>query len=140
MFQFGPGPQLAAQCPRVPAPDGWRPWTDMDGPLPEDLIKRAQAISGDQSIPLGTTESYPLPGVTTLIRVEPHVWSRDAQQNFIEGCFRAGGIYLPSNTPIPGAIIPPEESSGLAKTIGILTVISLAVGTAATIATWKRKK
>jgi tetratricopeptide (TPR) repeat protein len=42
---FGPGAQLAAQCPRSPTPDGWRLWTDEDGPVPDELAKRALAIS-----------------------------------------------------------------------------------------------
>ena len=71
MVQFGAGSALAAQCPVVPTPDGWKPWfLDTDGPVPEALLARAVALAADQSIPLGTTESFPLPGVTTLIRVE----------------------------------------------------------------------
>jgi hypothetical protein len=83
------------------------------------------------------TESYPLPGVTVLIRVEPHAWSRDAQGNLVQGCFRAGAIFLPSGSAA-GAGITAPSADGLSRTVGILTVVSLAVGTAATIATWKR--
>jgi len=137
---FGPGPQLAAQCPRVPAPIGWRPWVDEDGPTPDDLVKHAQAMTADQSAPLGAMESFPLPGVVALIRIEPRVWARDAQGNFIEGCFRATGVYLPAETAPVNQVTPPSsDSSGLAKVIGVLTVVSLAVGTIATVATWKRK-
>ena len=138
---FGPGPQLAAQCPRVPTPDGWRPWTDEDGPIPVDLAKRAQAVSDDQNTPMGATESFPLPGVIALIRLEPRVWARDAQGNFMEGCFRATGVYLPgTTTPVSQVTPPSEDSSPFAKTIGVLTVGSLAVGIIATIASWRKKK
>lgn len=133
MAQFGVGPELAAQCPSAPSPDGWRPWTDVDGPLPDALARRAQALADDQTLPLGATESYPLPGVTALIRIEPHVWRRDTQGNLVQGCFRAGLVYL------PGGAVAPSTSSGLDRTVGVLTVVSLAVGTVATLATWGRK-
>jgi hypothetical protein len=131
---FGVGPELAAQCPRVPPPDGYRPWADADGPIPEELAKRALTLSGDQSIPLGSTESYPLPGVTTLIRVEPHTWGRDASGNLVEGCFRAGAVFLPgeSSTSTP-------TSSKLDRVVGILTAASLAIGIVAAIATRGKK-
>jgi hypothetical protein len=130
---FGTGPQLAAQCPRVPAPDGWKAWSDADGPIPDALAARARAISGDQNLPLGVTESFPLPGVVTLIRVEPRAWDRDAQGNLVEGCFRVGAVYLPAG------VAPPATTDSLSRTIGILTAISLAVGTVVTIATWRKK-
>lgn len=141
MAQFGAGPELAAQCPRVPTPDGWRPWLDSDGPIPDGLSARAKALVADASVPLGATESYPIPGVTTLIVVVPQAWGRDANGNLVEGCFRVGGVYLPSGTPsvaVP-SVAPPAES-GTAKAVGVFTVISLAVGTAATLITLKRKK
>lgn len=131
MPQFGAGPQLAAQCPRVPTPDGWRAWTDADGPIPDALAARAKAMADDQAVPLGTTESYPIPGVTVLVRVEPRAWNRDTAGALTEGCFRAGAVFLP-------AIVAPS-SDRLTKTIAILTAVSLAVGTVATIAAWKRK-
>jgi len=134
MAQYGAGPELAAQCPRVPPPGGWQPWTDASGPIPDALAQRAQAIANDQSVPLGATESYPLPGVTTLIRVEPQAWGRDAQDNLISGCFRTGAIFLPDSL---GAVTPP--TAGIDKTVGVLTAISLAVGTAVTLATWGKK-
>lgn len=137
MAQFGAGPEFSAQCPRVSVPDGWRSWQDADGPIPEPLGKRAQALIDDTAVPLGTTESYPLPGVTTLIRVEPRVWGRDAQGALMQGCFRAGGIYLPAESSEAGLVAPVSESK-LAKVIGALTIVSLAVGTAATLATWGR--
>jgi hypothetical protein len=138
MAQFGAGSELAAQCPRVPSPDGWRAWLpEADGPVPDALTHRAEAVAGDASVPLGTTESYPLPGVTTLIRVEPHIWSRDAQGMLVQGCFRSASIYLPIETPPGAGVTPPSDS--LSKTIGILTVVSLAVGTAATLAAWGSK-
>jgi len=129
MAQFGAGSELAAQCPQVPTPDGWRSWTDGDGPVPDALAKRATALATDASIPLGVTESYPLPGVTTLIRVEPHVWGRDEKGDLVQGCFRSTGIYLPA---AGGGITAPESKT--AKTVGVLTAISLAVGTVATLA------
>lgn len=131
MAQFGAGSELAAQCPRAPSPDGWKPWTDAEGPIPDALAHRAEAMAGDASVPLGATESYPLPGVTTLIRVEPRTWSRDAQGALVQGCFRAGGVYLPLD-----AVVAPSGGDSLSKTISVLTVVSLAVGTAATLAAW----
>ena len=132
MPQFGSGSQLAAQCPTAPTPDGWKPWTDAEGPIPDALTKRAQAIIGDESVPLGATESYPLPGVTTLIRIEPRMWSRDAQGNLVQGCFRSAGVYLPSGE---ASSVTPPTTDGTNKLVGWLTVASLAVGTVATIAT-----
>jgi hypothetical protein len=136
MAQFGVGPELSAQCPRVGVPDGWRSWLESDGPVPDALAKRAQAIAADSAVPLGTTESYPLPGVTTMIRAEPHVWGRDDVGNLVQGCFRAGVVYLPSGSPSAETITPPEEMSRTSKIIGGLTVASLAVGIIATVATW----
>lgn len=131
MPEFGPGAQLAAQCPFVPIPDGWRAWTDADGPVPDALAARATAIASDTTVPLGVTESYPLPGVTVLLRVEPQAWMRDASGAINEGCFRASSIFLPSE---PG-ITPPSNGDSLSKTVGILTAASLAVGLVATVAT-----
>lgn len=133
MAQFGAGPELSAQCPTAPAPDGWRPWTDAEGPVPDALTKRATAFVADVSIPLGSTESYPLPGVTTLIRIEPRVWARDAAGNLVQGCFRSVGVYLPTGD---ADVTPPEKSGGWEKAIAVLTVASLAVGTAATLYSW----
>jgi len=132
MPQFGAGPELAAQCPFVPTPDGWRPWLEADGPVPEALAKRATSFAADASIPLGSTESYPLPGVTTLIRIEPHAWGRDAGGNLVQGCFRAGAVFLPSEAASPQE----KGGSGWEKAIAVLTVASLAVGTAATLYSW----
>mgnify|MGYP003693895425 CR=1 FL=1 len=65
--RFGVGPEFSAQCPRAEVPDGWRAWVpEVDGPVPEALTKRAAAFAADPTIPLGSTESYPLPGVTVL--------------------------------------------------------------------------
>ena len=138
MAEFGAGPELAAQCPRVPAPDGWRPWTDADGPMPDVLTKRSKSLVDDQSVPLGTTESYPLPGVTTLMRVEPHMWGRDAAGNLVQGCFRATGIYLPSGAP-PAESITAPSMSRTTKIIGGLTMVSLSVGIIATVAALRKK-
>lgn len=137
MAQFGSGSQLAAQCPRVPTPDGWRPWTDSDGPIPDALSARAKSLTDDTSVSLGTTESFPLPGVTTLIRVEPRIWNRDSTGALVEGCFRASGVYLPAGAPAATNISPPVDS--MSKAIGVLTVVSLAVGTVATLAAWGSK-
>lgn len=139
MAQFGAGTELAAQCPIAPIPDGWRNWSDADGPVPDALAKRAQAIANDSTAPLGVTESYPLPGVVTLIRVEPRVWGRDAQGNLVQGCFRTGGIFLPSGAPAASGITAPT-TGGVDKTVGVLTAISLAVGTVATVVTMRKKK
>jgi hypothetical protein len=134
-MQFGAGPQLAAQCAQAPTPDGWRIWTDADGPVPPDLLARATAVSSDQSVPMGATESYPLPGVVTLLRVESRVWGRDASGNLVQGCWRAAGIYLPAAAAaVAPTVTPPEPTDNTAKAVGILTVVSLAVGTVATVA------
>jgi hypothetical protein len=136
MAQFGPGSQLAAQCPRVPTPDGWRPWTDADGPVPDALVARAASVTEDQTVSLGSTESFPLPGVTALIRVEPRAWTRDTQGNLVEGCFRVGGVYLPASAAQPAGVVAPSSDGSLNRTIGVLTAVSLTVGTVATLATW----
>jgi len=136
-MQFGAGPELAAQCPRVPVPDGWYAWTDASGPIPDALAQRAQALANDLSVSLGSTESYPLPGVTALIRVEPRAWGRNALGNLVTGCFRAGGIFLPSGAPQTENVAPPMSKTS--KIVTALTVASLAVGTAATLATWGKK-
>jgi hypothetical protein len=139
MAQYGPGTDLAAQCPVVPNPEGWKIWTDADGPVPDALARRAAAVVSDQSVPLGTTESYPLPGVTALIRVEPRAWGRDASGALVQGCFRSAGVYLPSAAPPgAGAVAPPTD--GVSRAVGVLTAVSLAVGTVATIATLKGGK
>lgn len=136
MAQFGVGPEFAAQCPRAAPPDGWRPWTEAEGPLPDALAKRAQALVADQALPLGSTESFPLPGVMTLIRVEPRVWGKNDKGELVEGCFRAGGVYLPSESAEGAGVTPPQTTSRTEKIVGVLTAISLVVGTAATIAAW----
>jgi len=142
MAQFGAGADLAAQCPVAPTPDGWRPWSDADGPVPDALAARAQAVGADATIPLGTTESYPLPGITTLIRVEPRVWNRDTTGALVQGCFRVGGIYLPIGTPTASDVVTPptDDEDGLTKTIGVLTAASLVVGTVATISSMGSKR
>jgi len=106
----------------------------MDGPVPDALAKRSQTLVDDPSVPLGTTESYPLPGVMVLVRIEPHAWGRDAQKNLIPGCFRAGGLYLPSAAPAVGS-----TTDGWTKAVAVFTVASLVVGTVATLATWAKK-
>jgi hypothetical protein len=108
----------------------------VDGPVPDALAKRARAIAADAALPLGSTESFPLPGVTTLIRVEPRIWGHDDQGNLVQGCFRVGGVYLPSDTADGAGAAPPESDSKLNRTIGVLTVLSLAVGTVATLTSW----
>ena len=106
--------------------------------MPDVLAKRSKSLVDDQSVPLGTTESYPLPGVTTLIRLEPHLWSRDPAGNLTQGCFRAAGIYLPSRAPSAETITAPM--SGTTKLLGGLTMVSLAIGIVATAATLRKKK
>lgn len=135
MAQYGAGIELAAQCPRVAIPDGWRPWTDADGPVPDALAKRAQALANDASVPLGATESFPIPGVTTLIRIEPRTWSRNGGGELVQGCFRVGGIYIPANTP-DGAGIKAPEDSGINKAVGWLTAGSLVIGITTALANW----
>lgn len=107
--------------------------------MPDVLAKRSKSLVDDQSVPLGTTESYPLPGVTTLIRVEPHMWGRDEGGNLIQGCFRAAGVYLPSAAPSVESIKAPAMSR-TTKLIGGLTVVSLSVGIIATAASLKKRR
>ena len=142
MTQFGAGIDLAAQCPTATIPDGWRAWTDADGPVPDALAQRAQAIVADQSVTLGTTESYPLPGVTTLLRVEPRVWNRDPQGNLVQGCFRTVGIYLPADTPLATGSVTALSHDELNTTVEVLTAVSLVGGMIAAVAAWanRRKK
>lgn len=137
MAEFGAGPELAAQCRTAPTPDGWRAWTDADGPVPDTLTKRAQALVDDPSVPLGATESYPLPGVTVLLRVEPRVWSRDARGNLTQGCFRSVGIYLPETES--SITSPATTTDGTGKVVGVLTAISLVVGIGATVVSMSGK-
>ncbi len=125
--RFGSGPDFAAQCPRTVIPPGYRYWNEsVDGAVPDALRARAQALASDPSIPLGTTESYPLSGVTALIMVEPHPWTRDDKGAVTPGCFHAAGVYLPAGGAEPPTQPPSESSMG--KTIGVLTVASLGVG------------
>lgn len=131
MAQFGAGSELAAQCPVASAPEGWRYWVDADGPVPDALGTRAKALAADTSVPLGTTESFPLPGVTSMLRVEPQTWGRDATGTLVQGCFRATGIYLPTGTP-EGVNAPSKWE----RAVTVLTVASLVVGIGATLATW----
>jgi hypothetical protein len=135
MTIYGPGSELAAQCPRVDAPNGWRPWfPDEDGPVPDALAKRAEAVAADQTVPLGATESFPLPGVVALIRAEPRVWGHGDQGALVQGCFRVGGIYLPADAAPGAGVTPPADP--VSKAVLWLTAASLVVGTVATLATW----
>lgn len=137
-MQFGADPKLAAQCVLAPTPDGWRPWAESsDGPVPDALTKRAAALAADQAVPLGTTESFPLPDVVPMIRVEPRVWNKDEKGNVVQGCFRNGSVYLPYATAAGAGITPPQVS-GLSKAVTVLTVASLSVGTVATIVSLHR--
>jgi hypothetical protein len=139
MAQFGVGPELAAQCPSIAPLIGYRPWTSVDGPIPDALAARAMAAAADLSVDLGATESFPLPGVIAVIRVEPHVWGPDTQGALVEGCFRAGGVYLPVGDA-QQEISTPTSADSLSKTIAILTAVSLAVGTIATLASWRARR
>lgn len=104
--------------------------------MPPALQARADEIA---KAPLGTTESFPLPGVTVLIRSEPRVWERSAAGELVQGCFPAGAVYVPTAHE---TVIAPEKGglSRLEITVGVLTIVSLAVGTAATLAAWKKKR
>jgi hypothetical protein len=138
MAQFGVGPQFAASCPRVRSPDGWRPWVpDLDGPVPPPLAARATALASDGSVPLGATESFPLPGVTALLRVEARAWLRGADGALAEGCFRVGGVYLPDDS---GLTAPAPRDEGWSRTVAILTAASLGVGLLATLSSWAFSK
>lgn len=137
-MRFGPGSQLAAQCTPVAPPSGWRPWTpDLDGPLPPALAAHVNdlALADDAQVPLGTTETFPLPGVTALIRVEPRLW-----QNGEPGCFRAGAVYLPAFTTETVVAPTAKDRTKLEVTIAVLTVASLTVGTIATLSSLSRRR
>ena len=108
--------------------------------MPDDLLARSQALVADTAIPLGTTESYPLPGVTTLMRVEPSLWGR-SNGDVVQGCFRSTGIYLPSKAPLVKSTEEKKEGiSPTTKLIGGLTVVSLTVGIIATVASLRKRK
>lgn len=135
-MQFGAGPQFAAQCPPVSPPEGWRPWADADGPIPHALQARAADLAAQAEI--GAAEHFQLPGVVTLIRVEPRAWKRDENGTVVQGCFQTGVVYLPAPTEV---IIPPEKG-GLTRleiAVAVLTVVSLGVGIAATISSWGKR-
>ena len=118
-------------------PPLWRPWApELDGPIPPTLLARANDLA---VLPAGTTESFPLPGVTALIRAEPSVWGRDEKGDLVPGCFQVGAVYLPTAHE---TIVAPTKG-GLTKleiAVGALTIVSLTVGTIATIAAWKKKR
>jgi len=128
MAQYGAGTELAAQCPRLEPPNGWRAWSAGDGPIPEAVAQRALALSNDISVPLGTTESYPLPGVTALIRVEPHMWQASTGN---QGCYHAAAVYLPQS-----ALAASSNADSLGKTIAVLTAASLFIGIVVTLSNW----
>jgi hypothetical protein len=138
LVQFGSDAKLAAQCAQVPTPDGWRPWADLDGAVPDALAKRRDALAADQGVPLGATESYPLPGVVTLIRVEPRIWGKDDKGNVVQGCFRSAVVYLPYATASGAGLTAPSGMSGWQKAATVLTVASLSVGTVATIVSLRK--
>lgn len=139
-MQFGAGQELAAQCPRVPHPEGWRVWSEADGPVPTGLLQRAQTMVENQGLPLGATQSFPLPGVMALIMVEPRAWGRDAQGAFTPGCFRAAGIYLPAHPPRSNESTAKSSGDRLATAVNIFTVVSLGIGIVASLVTWGKKK
>jgi len=128
---YGAGAGYAAKCPRGVIPSGYRYWNEgEDGPIPAALVARANALANDLAIPLGVTESFPLPGVTALLLVEPHTWTRDRQGNPLEGCFHACGAYVPTGGVEPTP--PVQQMSSLSKTAAVLTIVSLSAGLAFT--------
>ena len=139
MTQFGPGTQLAAQCPRPDAPDGFRLWSpDWDGPVPDTLAQRATVMAKDSSVPMGAVEGFPLPGVVALIRVETHVWGLDGAGKFVAGCFRVAGVYLPLETRT--LVQPLTRESVFTKGAAILTAITLSIGLVARLSAWASSK
>jgi len=87
---------------------------------------------GDQALPLGSTSSYPLPGVVTLIRLEPHTWRRNVDGQLEQGCFRSASVYLPEAERVEA----PESPTS--KLINRLTIASLAVGIVATFVSLRK--
>jgi len=139
MVKFGAGPDFAAQCPQTAPLDGYRAWIEADGPVPDELAKRAAALGADTTLPIGATESYPIPGVTALMRVETHAWGRDDKGNLVQGCFRAVGIYVPELVAA-GAGLNVPSSSRLETTIQVLTAASLIIGIGASVVAWRCKQ
>lgn len=139
MAQFGPGTQLAAQCPRPDAPDGFRLWSpDWDGPVPDPLAQRATTMAKDSSVPMGAVEGFPLPGVVALIRVETHVWGTDGAGKLTAGCFRVAGVYLPVEKTT--LVQPVTRESTWTKTAAILTAVTLSIGLVASLTSWASSK
>jgi len=135
--QTGVGPQFAAQCPRPAPPDGWRLWNEtVDGPVPSALANRGIDMALDPGVPMGATESFPLPGVVALLRVETHVWGPDpgSAGKIVAGCFRVTGVYLPAETTT--LVQPVTRESDWTKVAAVLTAVTLSIGLAATLASW----
>jgi hypothetical protein len=103
-------------------------------------LQRSKALVDDPAIPLGTTESYPLPGVTTLMRVEPSLWGR-VGSDLVQGCFRSAAIYVPAQSALVKSIEEKKEGiSQTTKLIGGLTIVSLTVGIIATVTSLRKRK
>jgi len=118
----------------------FRPWLDdTDGPVPTPLALRATVLAADPKVPLGTTENFPLPGITALIRVETRTWRRSPDGSLAEGCFRVGGVYLPAESE---EVQPPIRihDSPWEKAAAILTVVTIGAGIIAGLTSWVSKR
>ena len=143
-MQFGAGPHLAEQCAPLPPPDGYRPWvTGIDGPMSAELRARAERFVAEE--PIGTTLvsggpsfAYPL----VLIRSEPQIWRENADGSISRGCFQASAVYVPYTAT--ERVTPPSTAfrgpTKLEITVGVLTVVSLTVGTLVTLSSWKKRR
>lgn len=138
-MQFGADPRLATQCVLLPPPSGYRPWVaGIDGPMPPELRERARRFAAEE--PLGATlatSSSTHPPV--LIQVEPQIWQENADGSVSRGCFQVGAIYVPFTAA--EKVAPPATPSRtkLEVAVGVLTVVSLTVGTLVTLSSWRKK-
>jgi hypothetical protein len=126
--QYGVGPSFAAQCPPTPAPPtGYRVWTPHDGPVPASVIEVAKRLAYDMSKPLGTSESVPIPGMTVIVRLDPHTWTTGPGGQHLAGCFHGATVYLPDHH-----ILPPSTPSRGARVVEGLSLLSIIGGLALT--------
>ena len=138
-MQFGADPRLAEQCTPLPPPEGYRPWvTGIDGPISPELRARAERFAVEE--PVGAVLATRIYGPSILIRSEPQIWRENADGSVSRGCFQVGAVYVPSTTVEKVTLPPASSMSKLEVAVGVLTVISLTVGTVVTLSSWKKKR